>query len=85
MKDEPENGSKEQFVKPVNTKNWFIPCISNTARNNGLTSVLFTLFGQFTYHYTSKTTIPSWGFTLPSDKSLNTVKVEEETVQGVNN
>lgn len=30
-------------------------------------------------------TIPSWGSTLLSDKSLNSVQVEEETLQGVNN
>lgn len=43
------------------------------------------LFIQFTYHYTFKTTTASWGFTLTSDKSLNAVEVEEETVQGLNN
>lgn len=46
MKDERENGSEEQFVKPGNTKNCLIPLLSNTARNKSLTSVLFTLFGQ---------------------------------------
>jgi len=33
MKDEPENGSEKQSVKAVNTKNRFIPLISNTERN----------------------------------------------------